>query len=227
MSTKVSIHIKNIAASEEKPFDLTVEGQNIGHETSHMTYKVFETTVPSPSIATKSHVISVSFTIRERNVNSTQKFDLIKDGCHILLAHEPQSGLKIVQRHDGNFGEKQVFSTVTPSSNAASSGSSGGSGGSSSPRMGFVVDPITGQKKYRSSGVESPRAQQQSSPRAATSSSVTTNSPRATTSDQKATTTAAATKYTVDDLEKLAVMKQQGIITEQEFAQIKKQVLGL
>jgi len=83
----------------------------------------------------------------------------------------------------------------------------------SSPRVGFIVDPITGQKKYRSSGIASPRA---TTTAPSTASTTTTTTPRESTK-----------QYTIDDLEKFGEMKQKGIISEEEFAQIKKQALGL
>lgn len=211
--TKLTVHVRNIQASEEKPFELFIvdNSTQLCSETENIASKTYSADIPAPTTQ-KSHVVSIRITIRARGVNSTQKFDLVRDGSHILLADE--GGLKIVQRHDANFGEKQTTITTTGATNPSNSPRD-----MSSPR-GFIVDPITGQKKYVTKNAPA-------SPRVGTTTATTATT---------ATTTSVATaqqgavekkQYTMDDLERLAEMKQKGTLTEQEFAEIKKQVLEL
>jgi hypothetical protein len=86
----------------------------------------------------------------------------------------------------------------------------------STPRQGFTIDPMTGEKKYvTNTGSASPRL---GSPRTTTTTS-TTNSPRTQSTSNK--------QYTIDDLEKLSDMKNKGLLSEQEFSKIKSDILGL
>jgi hypothetical protein len=184
-TTKLNIYVKNMAASFVKPFELYVEDVFVCKETNTIHDKVFTVEVPKSSF----HNVKLRIVIKERNIDSVQSFDL-SHGAYILLTYETPNDkqIKITQRTNASFGEKQIFSTPSPRATHSA---------------GFTINPVTGEKKYTtSSGSGAAR----------------------TTSSQP---TSAGSKYTVDDLEKLADLRNKGLITEEEFSQLKKQILGV
>jgi hypothetical protein len=168
---KVFIHVREIPASEEDPFQLFLRVDKDGLKKDELFFK--DTTgeavkrlvleIPTPKIA-RALVIELKLSIAEVGINSVQSFNVTDDGEHILFA-ATEAGLKILQKKDDKF-EGSV--------------------------------PAVEETK--------------------------TEAPSTTT-----TTTKPATEkqYTMDDLVRLNELVQKGILSQEEFAKIKKRVLGL
>ncbi|KAL9654006.1 hypothetical protein ABK040_014215 [Willaertia magna] len=191
--------IENIPATEDHPFQLFVK-------TNEGDYCIFESTddissleqVTAKSLNVKnSSIVDVNIKIAKRSVNSWQQFDIAKQGPYILIKREEGKGLQIVQRlKDDKFGTQQVVVTGTPKYEQR--------------RQGFIVDPKTGEKKYVTSS---------------SGFSKGTTSSSSTPTKQSSTTTNTDLSSLTSQLEKLASLRDKGILSEEEFQQQKKKLL--
>ena len=202
--------VENIPATETLPFQLSVQtttGDHVVVIRNEPITSMEKFTAQQISVSDKNNV-RVRILIAQRQVDSTQSFNVEKEGPFILIRREEGKGLQVVQRKlDDKFGTQQVVSTSVGASYSTTP---------SSGRAGFVVDPRTGEKKYSSStgGVQSPRV-------GATTTSTTS-------STSGSTTSSSVSKDDVyEQLEKLGQLRDRGILTNEEFAAEKKKLLNL
>lgn len=209
--TNLTFCIENIPASETLPFQLSVETTTGDHivvckteDTIEMERHVAQQ-VNIPSLAK----CQVRILIAKRNIDSVQSFNIEKEGPFILIRREEGKGLQLVQRKlDDKFGTTQTIQKTTS--------------GASSPRQqpGFVVDPKTGQKRYVSKA-----------PGTTTVINTPLSDSSSSTSSSSGSILGGGGSSGGDDvyaqIEKLGQLRDRGILTEEEFQQQKKKLLGL
>ncbi|KAG2389427.1 hypothetical protein C9374_013987 [Naegleria lovaniensis] len=200
--------LEGINASDPFPFQLSVITSS--GEESVVVKTTQDITTMERHVAKQVDVSSLSkvnvrILIPIRGIDTVQPFNVEKEGPFILIKREEGKGLQIVQRKaDDKFGTTQVVKTAT-----------GGNESRSQHQAGFVVDPQTGQKRYLSKS--NPQTTTYSVPSSGTSSGVDTSN--------RTTTESAGDVYA--QLEKLGQLRDRGILTETEFQQQKKKLLGL
>nr|CAG4715745.1 unnamed protein product [Naegleria fowleri] len=196
--------LENINASEPFPFQLSVITSS--GEESVVVKATQDITTMERHVAKQVDVSSLSkvnvrILIPIRGIDTIQPFNVEKEGPYILIKREEGKGLQIVQRKaDDKFGTTQVVKTTT-----------GATESQSTHRAGFVVDPQTGQKRYLS----------KSNPQ------TTTYSVPSSSTDTSNQTTTEKSGDVYAQLEKLGQLRDRGILSESEFQQQKKKLLGL
>lgn len=180
-----------------------------------------------PKIA-RTTVCEIRFSAPKIQINAVQRFNLTDDGAFILFARVEGRGIELKQRHDDRFG---VVEVVTERIERVQG-----------PRRGFIVDHRSGRviMAGESTPWTRPDAVVKQTGTTITRETVTTNTKDNTVS-RKVTTENVPTESPAqtssdgggneDDwaaqLEKLADLKAKGILTEDEFQQAKKRLLGL
>jgi hypothetical protein len=155
----------------------------------------------------RSHIIKLRIKITKIDMNSVQQFNITDNGTYLGIFSD-QGRLKIMQRHDGNFSYKPKEATTI----------------SANPKnfktvkkeehklQGFTINPRTGEKNPVN------MTSQQNMPRL-DSPAVEVPPPMV--------SPKSPSKDPLAEIEKLANLRDRGILTDEEFAQKKKMLLDM
>lgn len=150
-----------------------------------------------PFPSSRDHKIEIKLSLQEVNLEKKYTFNLTSDGSYILL--DGSQGLRFKQRFDDNFGA--VYALTKHSSSQTSISENKKNFKKSSQQPGFEYNVETGEKNYNKIAIEG---------QVRTLKTETKNK-----------------DTTIEDLEKLASLRDAGILTEDEFVIKKRIILGI
>jgi len=153
--------------------------------------------LPQPTIA-RVHKIEIKLKLQMVNLEKKISFNLTDDGAFILL--DGSQGLRFKQRFDKNFGKEYQLTKQSFQETSISANSKNFK--KTAQSAGFEINQETGQKDF---------------------GKIVENEGQVRTMK----TEAKKKDTTIEDLEKLASLRDAGILTEEEFQAKKKIVLGI
>ncbi|EFC36610.1 predicted protein [Naegleria gruberi] len=210
ITTELNLFIYKLPTSEEFPTTIHVRTVTSDAEFE----KVFESgdsdmnehvilNIPFPNIS-REHKIEIKLCMPEVRLEKKFPFNLTSDGTFILF--DGSQGLRFKQRFDGNFG--QAYITSKHSSHATSISENSKNFKKSPQKTGFEYDVKTGETNYQK---------------------IIVNEKSNNTSSSTSTSQIGKSKNDsiIQDLEKLASLRDSGILTEEEFTAKKRVILGI
>jgi hypothetical protein len=202
--TEVHLLVKDVPAGEGEPFQLFIDETLVYEDTSGTADDEVVVKVEQKGFH-RSHIIKLRIKITKIDMNSIQQFNITDNGPYLAIFND-QGRLKIMQRHDGNFSYKSKEATTI----------------SANPKnfrtvkkeehkmQGFVINPRTGLKQPVNASASDQHITRLDSP-----------------SIQLPQQPSPVKKDPIEEIEMLASLRDKGILTEEEFTQKKRQILGL
>ncbi|KAG2378213.1 hypothetical protein C9374_008356 [Naegleria lovaniensis] len=203
MSTTLHLNIYHLPASTDCPATIYVRNVNLDTEFEKVFFdnsgEANEQVVLDLPLPSSSrdHKIEIKLSLQEVNLEKKYTFNLTSDGSYILL--DGSQGIRFKQRFDDNFGA--AYALTKHSSSQSSISGNKKNFKKSTQQAGFEYHVESGEKNFN---------------KLATEGQV-----------RSLKTEAKKKDTTIEDLEKLASLRDAGILTEDEFVIKKRMILGI